>query len=493
MRKTSDDILVEAAILPERRSAFFGGAWHSSTDARRIETINPGTGESLGSVEVANEEVVDAAVTAAEDAFRHWRRTTPAERAQCLRSIASVVEQNGRELALLDAADCGNPVTAMMKDIDIAATTLNFFAGLIGEIKGDTVPMGPDRFNFTLREPYGVVGRIVAFNHPLMFCVAKMAAPIAAGNTVVMKPPEQAPLSALRFAELIDGILPPGVFNLILGDAETGAALAAHPRVAKIALIGSVPTGKAVMRTAADTIKDVMLELGGKNALIAYPDADVDKLAQGIARGMNFAWCGQSCGSTSRAFLHEDIHDDVVDRLSGICRDLRPGLPTDPDTKMGAIIDKRQYDRITAYIEKGVAAGARLVCGGGPPDDPALRNGFFIEPTVFCDVTPDMTIAREEIFGPVLSVLRWRDEEEMLQQVNSLDVGLSCSIWTRDIERGLIAAGAVQAGFVWINDAGPHFTGAPFGGYKQSGIGREESLSELMAFTQEKNVNVNFG
>jgi betaine-aldehyde dehydrogenase len=324
-----------------------------------------------------------------------------------------------------------------------------------------------------------------------MFIAGKAAAPLAAGNTIVMKPPEQAPLSSLRLAELIDGLLPPGVFNLVPGGKDAGAALASHPDVAKIALIGSVPTGKAVMRAASDTLKGVLLELGGKNALIAYPDADPDAVAGGLVGGMNFTWCGQSCGSTSRAFIHEKIYDAVLERVKARITHWKPGIPTDPATTMGAIISKVQFDRVMSYIDSAKKDGARLVSGGGRPADPALAKGLYIEPTVFADVTPAMRIFKEEIFGPVVGVVKWRDEAAMLDQVNSVEYGLTASIWTNDLTTAHRAAASVEAGFIWINDVSKHFIGTPFGGYKQSGIGREECLEELISFTQEKNININ--
>ena len=378
----------------------------------------------------------------------------------------------------------------MLGDAEAAASQVDFFAGLVTEMKGASVPMGPDVVNFSVREPLGVVARILPFNHPMMFCAGKTAAILAAGNSVVVKPPEQAPLSALRIAELSEDLFPAGVFNVLPGSREASAHLAAHPGVAMVALVGSVPAGKAVMRAAADTLKPVLLELGGKNALIAFPDADPDEVADAVIAGMNFAWCGQSCGSTSRAFLHEDIHDQVMEHVKARITRFRPGLATDPKSTMGAIVSAEQKDRVLRYIESARAEGARLACGGGPPSDPALANGFFVEPTVFTEVTMQMTIAREEIFGPVLAVLKWREEARMLAEVNSLDYGLTCSIWTNDINTAHRTAGRVEAGFIWVNEVGKHFLGAPFGGYKQSGIGREESLEELMAFTQEKNIHI---
>jgi betaine-aldehyde dehydrogenase len=480
----------EPLQLPEHRDAFYGGAWHKPKAGRYADAINPGTGGSLGPVADCGADDIDAAVGAAKSAFPGWRDTPPLERARLLKRIANVLREHAEELAMIDAADCGNPYSEMVRDATVAAAQIEFYAGLVTEMKGSSIPMGPGVVNFSVREPRGVVGRIIPFNHPFMFCAGKSGAPLAAGNTVVMKPPEQAPLSSLRLAELIGGILPPGVFNIVPGGREAGSALASHPGVAMIALIGSVPTGRAVMKAASDTLKAVMLELGGKNALIAYPDADPDEVADGVIGGMNFTWCGQSCGSTSRAFVHETIYEAVLAKVKAKIAHYKPGVATDPATTMGSIISKAQYERILGFIESAKAEGGRLLCGGGRPSDPALKNGFFIEPTVFADVKPNMRIAREEIFGPVLAVLKWNNEAKMLEQVNSVEYGLTASIWTNDLSTAHRTAAAVQSGFVWINEVSKHFLGAPFGGYKQSGIGREECFEEMLAYTQEKNIHV---
>ncbi|MBI3708844.1 MAG: aldehyde dehydrogenase family protein [Proteobacteria bacterium] len=482
--------LPKGLVLPTERGLFYGGAWHAPLSKKQVPCISPATGEVLCDVAEAGANDVDRAVRAAHAAFAGWRKVKPLERAALLRRIAALLRDHVEELALLDAADCGNPVREMTGDVKAAAMALDYFAGLVTEMKGETIPMGEGVVNYTLREPLGVVARIIPFNHPLMFAAMKAAAPLAAGNTLVLKPPEQSPLTALRLAELIDGILPPGVFNVLPGGRECGAALASHPLVAKVALIGSVPTGKAVLRAAADGVKPVSLELGGKNALIVYPDADVKKATAGAVRGMNFTWCGQSCGSTSRAFLHANVHDQVLDGIVAACKALKPSLPTDMACNMGAIVSREQLERVKRYVAWGKEDGARLVAGGKEPDDPRLRNGFFFEPTVFAGVTPQMRIGREEIFGPVLSVLKWNDEEEMLAKVNAVDYGLTASIWTRDLTTAHRAAGRVQAGYVWVNNSGAHFLGAPFGGYKQSGLGREECLDELLSYTQIKNVNI---
>ncbi|SDG30785.1 MULTISPECIES: aldehyde dehydrogenase family protein [Roseobacteraceae] len=480
-----------AQALPKHTDLYFGGGWHAPGNGTYDDTMNPANGQSLGAVATAGKADVDAAVAAAHQGFLEWRDVLPLERSRILKEIAALLRKHGDELAMIDAANCGNPYTEMRGDAAIAAAQMDFFAGLVTEMKGDTIPMGPDRVNMTLRQPLGVVARILAFNHPFMFCGGKMAAPLAAGNAVIIKPPVQAPLSALRLAEIVDGLMPKGVFSVLPGGTEAGAALAEHPDVAKVTLIGSVPAGRAVMRSASATVKPVLLELGGKNALIAYADSHPEKIADAIVAGMNFGWCGQSCGSTSRAFLHEDIHDEVLSFLSEKIARYQPGIPTDPDTTMGAIVSRDQFDRVMGYIESAKSEGARAVTGGYAVTDGALAKGCFVAPTIFADVTPEMRIAREEIFGPVLAVRKWSDEDEMLREVNGLELGLTCAIWTRDLVTAHRAAAQVEAGFVWINEVGRHFLGAPFGGVKQSGIGREEGIGELISFTHEKNVHIN--
>lgn len=477
------------AVLPRHRDLYYDGKWQKPRGGYQ-DTLNPATGRSLGPCAEANAEDVDAAVQAAHRAYRTWRAVKPLERAALMKQVAAKLRANAEELAMLDAANCGNPVREMMRDAGTAAAQWDYFAGLVTEMKGETIPMGDGVVNLSVREPFGVCARIVAYNHPIMFTAAKAAPAIAAGNTVIMKPPYQAPLSAYRFLEIVDGILPPGVLNILTCGIPGSQALVAHPLVPRVSLIGSVPTGRAIARAAAERLKHVTLELGGKNACIIFPDADLEKAAKGAVGGMNFSWCGQSCGSTSRLFIHESVYDRVLDGVMKHIRNHKPGIPTEMDTTMGAIISKAQMEKVLSYIEIGKQEGATLACGGKRPDDPKLAGGFFVEPTVFTNVTQKMRIANEEIFGPVLSVLKWKDEEALFEQVNAVEYGLTGSVWTTSLANAHRAAGRIESGFIWVNGAGPHFLGVSFGGYKQSGIGREESHEELLSFTQSKNINI---
>ena len=477
--------------LPDNFSVYYGNAWHEPLDGNYIETYNPGRGTVLGKVADTRASDVDKVVAAARIGFFEWKDVAPLERARILKEIAVILRANARELATIDSANCGNPVKEMLGDANIAAAQMEFFAGLVTEMKGSSIPMGPNAVNFSIRQPLGVVARILAYNHPFMFCGGKMAAPLAAGNSVIIKPPTQAPLSTFRLAELIDGLLPAGVFNVVPGGVEAGAALAAHKDVAKVTLIGSIAAGRAVMRAASETIKPVLLELGGKNALIAFPDTNPEKIANAIVGGMNFSWCGQSCGSTSRAFLHDDIHDAVVRLLPDAVSNFKPGIPTKPSTTMGALVSKQHFDRVMTFINSAKSEGAVVVTGGKAASTPDLEQGHYIEPTIFKNVKPEMRIASEEIFGPVLAIRKWSDEIEMLEEVNSLEYGLTSSIWTQNVSMAHQIAAKVEVGFVWINEVSKHFLGAPFGGVKQSGIGREEGIDELLCFTQEKNIHIN--
>ena len=477
--------------IPADHGLYYGGAWQAPRRGTRLDSYNPSTGEKLATIASGAADDVADAVAAARAGFEVWRKVPPAKRAATLYEMARIIRDHADELAMLDAMDCGNPIANLRDDLAAAARRLDYFAGLITEMKGSSVPVGPDGLSFSVRQPYGVVARVLPYNHPALFCLGKAASPLAAGNAVILKPPEQAPLSAVRIAELFDGLLPPGVFNVLTGGRDVGEALVSHPDVRVVGLVGSVATGRAIMRAAADTLKRLSFELGGKNALIAMPDVEPAKAAAAIVSGMNFTWCGQSCGSTSRAFVHADIYDDVVALLPALTATYMPGIATDPTTTMGSLIDRTALARVQSYVASAIQDGARLVCGGRQPADEALRHGCFFEPTIFADATMDMRFAREEIFGPVLAVIRWSERDEMLRQVNQVEYGLTCAVWSNDVIAAHRLVADVEAGFCWINEVSRHVLGSPFGGFKQSGIGREECLEELLSFTQEKNIYVN--
>jgi betaine-aldehyde dehydrogenase len=479
-----------ANALPGNRDLFYGGGWNAPLDGGRQDLINPANGESLGSVGLASTRDVDAAVREAHRGFRIWSALKPSERADILRKAAAVILLHSDEIALVDSADSGGPFKRMIRDAESGAAAFEYFAGLATELKGVTTPLGPDTLSYTLHEPLGVVVRINAFNHPFLFAAARAAPALIAGNSVIIKPPEQAPLSSLKLAELVGDLFPPGVLSVLPGARECGTALVDHPMVAKVGLIGSVATGKAIARGASETLKKISLELGGKNALIAFPDADPTAVANGAVQGMNFTWCGQSCGSTSRIFLHDSIHDAVVEKILNGVKAFSFGMPTDAKTEMGCLVSREQRERTESYVKLGVDEGATLVAGGFVPSDAPFSNGFFYPPTVFVDVRPDMRIAREEIFGPVMSIIRWKNETEMFDAVNGSELGLTASIWSRDLSVAHRAAARVEAGYLWINGTSTHHPGTSFGGYKLSGIGREESIEEMYASTQMKTINV---
>ncbi|WP_397473991.1 aldehyde dehydrogenase family protein [Pusillimonas sp.] len=478
------------AVLPSRRRLYYGGDWHDG-ERGEMALASPSDGRGLGHVALAGVGDVDAAVNAAHAGFSVWKDVPPFERGRVLREAARILRDNALELAMIDAADCGNPVSAMVGDVELAASGLEYFSGLVQETKGDTIPMGPGRINMTVREPLGVCLRIIPYNHPLMFAAMRAAAPLAAGNALVIKAPDQAPLSCLKLAELWHGLLPAGVFNIMTGGPEVGAALVGHPLISKVGLVGSVQTGRKVMETASKRLTPVGLELGGKNALMAWPDVDADKVAQAAIAGMNFTWAGQSCGSTSRVFLHERIHDEVIQRMSRLVEGTAPGLSLDWDTRMGALISRPHLDAVAGFVTEAVGEGAEVIAGGRIPDDEALAGGYFYLPTILANVHSKMRVAREEVFGPVMSVLSWSDEEDLFRAVNGVEYGLTASIWSNDLKTAMRASQRVDAGYVWINDVSRHFLGAPFGGFKQSGFGKEESLEELLEHTRLKNVNIN--
>ena len=471
------------------RGLYIGGQWVAPADDASFVSINPSNMENLATVPSAGDADVDRAVKAAKAAFKEWSRVPIKERARCLERLAGRIEENADALALIDAVDSGNAIVGMRGDMIWTADWLRYCAGLATEIKGETFSQGDRHLNLTRRQPFGVVAKINPFNHPFRFCAEKAAAPLAAGNTVVIKGSEQAPLSSLRLGELCDGIFPDGVVNILAGDGKVGSALVRHPDVRRIGFVGSVPTGRAIAKEAAADLKRVSLELGGKNPIVIFPDADPKKAAAAAIRAMNMNRQGQSCSSTSRVFIHESLHEDVVAELVSLAQALPVGVPWLKQNDVGPIVSQRQFDRVMGFIESAKAEGAQLRTGGSKPADPSLAAGLFVAPTVFDQVTPAMRIGREEIFGPVMSVMPWDDYEDMLNKVNGVEYGLTAAIVTNDLAKAMETAERVEAGYVWINSSG-RYIGAPYGGWKQSGIGEDECFDEILSYTQIKNINM---
>jgi len=471
------------------KGLYIGGKWEESVKGKTFESINPANMDSLGELPLADEEDVNRAVIAAKEAFYDWSRMPIKERAGFLDALAEILQDKRDELGLMDCLDSGNTISGMKGDVDWSADTIRYFAGLIAEIKGETFSEKPGHLNFTRREPYGVVAKINPFNHPLRFCAEKSAAALAAGNTVVIKASEQAPLSSLRFAEICHEVLPPGVVNVLTGDTACGQAMVRHPDVRRVGVVGSVSTGIAIAKDAAEDLTHVTLELGGKNPIIIFSDVDPKEAASFAVKGMNMNRQGQSCSSTSRVFVHKNIHKEVIEELKILVEKLPVGLPWIESSEVGPIVSKRQYDKIMDFITSAGQEGATLVTGGCSPNDELLSNGFFIQPTVFSNVKPEMRIAREEIFGPVMSVFEWNDYENLLSIVNGLEYGLTAMIVTNNMKQAMETSERVEAGYIWINSNG-RYLGAPYGGWKASGIGQEECFDELLSYTRIKNINM---
>jgi acyl-CoA reductase-like NAD-dependent aldehyde dehydrogenase len=459
------------------------------------ETVDPSTGETLAAVPQASATDVRRAIAAAEAAQPAWAALSVRERSACFDRFGALLVEHMETLAALDAVDSGNPLNAMRTDVRLSLDYVNGWPPLAEAMHETLIPASPGNLHYTSSIPYGVVGRITAFNHPLMFAATRPLPSLITGNTVVMKPAPQTSLSTLFLGELFNEAFPAGVVNVVSGGADPGDALVTHPSVKRIAFTGSVPTGLLIQRRAAEsgTVKHVSLELGGKNAMVVFPDIDVDVAVEAALFGMNFNVCqGQSCGSNSRVLVHRRIYDDFVAKAGEALRRTRVGVAYDEGTDMGPLVSRAHYDRVAGFVESGVADGATLVAGGNRPDG-VPAGGFFLEPTLFADVRPDMAIGHEEIFGPVMSVLPWDDYEDMIALANGVDLGLTASVWTHDLDVAHATAARMDAGYVWINDSTRHYFGTPFGGTKNSGIGREESVEELRSYLETKVVHTRLG
>ncbi|MBI3297320.1 MAG: aldehyde dehydrogenase family protein [Elusimicrobia bacterium] len=457
-------------------------------------TTNPATGETLGAVSEADKADVDAAVASARAAFEGpWSKVTPSERGKLLNKLADLVDAHAEELAQLETLDNGKIIGEAMKgDLPLCSDLLRYFAGWTTKIAGETTPVsvpyypGAKFLHYTVREAIGVVGAIIPWNFPLLMAVERLAPALACGNVLVLKPAEQTPLSALRLGELVlEAGIPPGVVNVIPGFGPTaGAALAAHMDVDKITFTGSTETGRAVVKASAGNLKKVSLELGGKSPNIVFDDADLDAAAKGMFMGI-FYNQGQTCSAGSRVFVHKSKFDGLVSALAERAKKIRQGPGIDPTTRMGPLVSETQMKRVLGYIEAGKKDGAKLLAGG---ERAAGLGGWFVQPTVFTDVKDSMSIAQEEIFGPVVAVMPFEDEAEVLARANGTPYGLVAGVWTKDIKRAFRMAQGLKAGVVWLNCYQFVDAAAPWGGVKQSGYGREKGPYAIEGYTQVKSV-----
>lgn len=479
------------AFLNEEIKMFINGEFVSSISGKTFETYNPATEDVLAVVCEAQEEDVDVAVKAARFAFESgpWAEMTTAERAHLIYKLADLIEEHREELAQLEALDNGKPYQVALDD-DISATVENYryYAGWATKIIGQTIPISKDYLNYTRHEPVGVVGQIIPWNFPLVMSSWKMGAALATGCTIVLKPAEQTPLSLLYTAKLFkEAGFPNGVVNFVPGfGPEAGSAIVNHHDIDKVAFTGSTVTGKYIMRQSAETIKHVTLELGGKSPNIILEDADLEEAINGAFQGIMYNH-GQNCSAGSRVFVHRKHYETVVNELVKMANNVKLGAGMEAETEMGPLVSKKQQERVLNYIEQGRAEGATVAAGG----ERAFEKGYFVQPTVFTNVTDDMTIVKEEIFGPVVVVLPFDSTEEVIERANRSSYGLAAGVWTQNIKIGHQVANKLKAGTVWINDYNLENAAAPFGGYKQSGIGRELGSYALDNYTEVKSVWVN--
>lgn len=480
------------SFLREKRKMLIGGEWVESASGKTFPTYNPATGEVLAEVYEADQEDVNRAVEAARKAFEEgpWSRMTAGERSRLLWRLADLIEEHKEELAQLETLNNGKPIReSLYGDIPGTIEHFRYFAGWSTKITGETLPEARRGFfAYTRREPVGVVGQIIPWNFPLLMAAWKLAPALACGNTVILKPAEQTPLTALRLGELImEAGFPEGVVNILPGYGPTaGEALVRHPGVDKIAFTGSTNVGRKIMELSAGNIKRVSLELGGKSPNIIFPDADLGQAIPGALRGI-FVNQGQVCCAGSRVFIPKGMYDNVLSEMASYAEKVKQGPGLDPTTEMGPLVSKEQLNRVANYIELGKQEGAKVAAGG----EYNREGGYFVKPTVFEAVEDNMTIAREEIFGPVMVALPYEDIEEVVKRANNTEYGLAAGVWTNNIKNALRVAHSLKAGTVWVNCYNVLDATAPFGGYKQSGIGREHGSYVLDLYTEVKSVWVN--
>jgi acyl-CoA reductase-like NAD-dependent aldehyde dehydrogenase len=477
---------------PTQARMVIGGESVDAVDGATFDLVNPATGRPIGTAPLGGRADVDRAVEAARAAFderKGWASWAAGKRGRSLAKLADLVKKNSDELAWLESRNGGKPITSARGEVIGSSLVFDYYAGAANKVYGQTIPVSKPGIDMTLREPIGVVGLIVPWNFPLLMAAWKVAPALAAGNTAILKPASYTPLTAIRLGELaLEAGIPAGVLNVVTGPGGTaGASIAAHPGIGKVAFTGETTTGQEIMRLAAGNVKKISLELGGKSPSIVFADADLERFAKESPYSV-FDNCGQDCCARSRILVERSVHDQVVELFADATRNVKVGDPTDEATEVGPLVSTRQRDRVADYIEIGQGEGATIVVGGGAPDDPALADGAYLMPTVFDGVDNDMRIAREEIFGPVVSIIPFDTEEEGLRLANATPYGLSGSIWSRDIGRAMRAARALQSGVISVNSNSSVHTEAPFGGYKMSGIGRELGMAALDLYTETKNV-----
>lgn len=478
--------------IPDQQ-LYIDGQFVDATSGESFQTINPATGEVLCKVQQAGVDDVDRAVAAARDGFQEWSATGGAERGRILNRAVALLRKRNDDLAHLEVLDTGKPIQeASVVDVLSGADCIEYYAGLAASLHGEHFDLG-SAFAYTRREPLGVCAGIGAWNYPLQIACWKAAPALACGNAMIFKPAELTPLTAPKLAEIFsEAGVPDGVYNVVQGDARTGRLLTRHGGIDKVSLTGEVETGKLVMADAASTLKHVTMELGGKSPLIIFADCDLENAVSAAIMG-NFYTQGEVCSNGTRVFVESSVRERFLERLLERVRRMRIGDPLDPETHVGALISAAHRDRVLGYIEAGKAAGAQVLCGGGPPDDPALAAGFFVEPTVFDGCSDDMQIVQEEIFGPVMAVLAFESEEEVVARANDTQYGLAAGVFTSNIQRAHRVVAQLEAGTCWINNYNITPIEMPFGGTKQSGIGRENSLTTLNHYTQLKSVYVEMG
>ncbi|MCC2383464.1 aldehyde dehydrogenase DhaS [Bacillus sp. FSL L8-0199] len=478
-------------FLQGTKKLYVNGSFIESASGKTFKTPNPATGETLAVVSEAGLEDIHKAVVAARMAFDEgpWSRMSTAERSRLMYKLADLMEEHKEELAQLETLDNGKPIReTMAADIPLAIEHMRYYAGWATKIVGQTIPVSGDYFNYTRHEAVGVVGQIIPWNFPLLMAMWKMGAALATGCTIVLKPAEQTPLSALYLAELIEEAgFPKGVINIVPGFGESaGQALVNHPLVDKIAFTGSTPVGKQIMRQASESLKRVTLELGGKSPNIILPDADLSRAIPGALSGVMFNQ-GQVCSAGSRLFVPKKMYDNVMADLVLYSKKLNQGVGLNPETTIGPLVSEEQQKRVMGYIEKGIEEGAEVLCGGSNPFD----QGYFVSPTVFADVNDEMTIAKEEIFGPVISAIPFNDIDEVIERANKSQFGLAAGVWTENVKTAHYVASKVRAGTVWVNCYNVFDAASPFGGFKQSGLGREMGSYALNNYTEVKSVWLN--